>query len=87
MSKVFLNVLNKEEKETLFSLKDFFKTDGVLSDGTALMLQLPFRRSYDFDLFFPYEIPDNFLRKVSKIDSNVRVLINNFDELTFILSK
>src|SRR4030066_2465483 len=87
MSKVFLNVLNKEEKETLFSLKDFFKIGGVLSGGTALMLQLPFRRSYDFDIFFPYEIPDNFLRKVSKIfDSNVKVLINNFDELTFISS-
>jgi len=87
MSKVSLNVLSKTEKDVLFDLKDFFKVNGILSGGTALMLQLPFRKSYDFDLFFPYKIPDNFLRKVSKIfNSNIKVLINNIDELTFIAS-
>jgi len=85
MSKVFLEVLNKQEKEVLLSLKPFFKLNGILSGGTALMLQLPFRRSYDFDLFFSYRIPDNFLQKASKIfNSNIKVLINNSDELTFI---
>jgi len=85
MSKVTLNVLSNIEKNILFGLEPFFKEKGILSGGTALMLQLPFRRSYDFDLFFPYEIPDNFLRKVSKIfNSNVKILINNIDELTFI---
>ncbi len=85
MSKVSLNVLSKKEEDILFSLKDFFKIDGILSGGTALMLQLPFRRSYDFDLFFPYKIPDSFLRKTSKIfNSNIKVLVNNIDELTFI---
>jgi len=87
MSKVSLNVLSKTEKDVLFDLKDFFKVNGMLSGGTALMLQLPFRKSYYFDLFFPYKIPDNFLRKVSKIfNSNIKVLINNIDELTFIAS-
>src|SRR4030042_4281828 len=85
MSKVSLNVLSKKEEDILCGLKDFFKIDGILSGGTALMLQLPFRKSYDFDLFFPYEIPDNFLRKASKIfNSNIKVLVNNIDELTFI---
>ncbi len=87
MSKVSLNVLSKIEKDVLFSLQPFFKVNGILSGGTALMLQLSFRKSYDFDLFFPYEIPDNFLRKVSKIfNSNIKILINNIEELTFIIS-
>src|SRR4030042_4918574 len=87
MSKVSLNVLSKKEEDILCGLKDFFKIDGILSGGTALMLQLPFRKSYDFDLFFPYEIPDNFLRKASKIfNSNIKLLINNIDELTFIVN-
>jgi len=85
MSKLSLNTLSKTEKDVLSGLKDFFKVNGILSGRTALMLQLPFRRSYDFDLFFSYEIPDNFLRKASGIfNSNIKVLINNIDELTFI---
>lgn len=85
MSKVSLNVLGEAEKDVLSCLKGFFQINGILSGGTALMLQLPFRKSYDFDLFFPYEIPENFLRKASKIfNSNVKVLINNIDEFTFI---
>lgn len=85
MSKVTLDLLSKIEKEILFGLDPFFKEKGILSGRTALMVQLPLRRSYDFDLFFPYEIPDNFLRKVSKIFKlNIKILINNIDELTFI---
>ena len=85
MSKVSLNVLGEAEKDVLSCLKGFFQINGILSGGTALMLQLPSRKSYDFDLFFPYEIPENFLRKASKIfNSNVKVLINNIDEFTFI---
>ncbi len=88
MSKVFFEILNEKEKEVLLSLKPYFEKKGLLSGGTALMLQNPVRKSYDFDLFFPYEIPDNFLRNASKIfKSNIRVLINNSDELTFIARK
>jgi hypothetical protein len=86
MSKIYINLLSKTEKNILFGLKNFFKTGGMLSGGTALMLQIPFRRSYDFDLFFPYKIPDNFSRKASEIfNSNIKVLIDNIDELTFIV--
>jgi len=38
MSKVSLNVLSKKEEDILFGLKDFFKIDGILSGGTALIL-------------------------------------------------
>ena len=88
MSKVFFEILNENEKEALLSLRPYFEKKGVLAGGTSLMLQIPMRKSYDFDLFFPYEIPDDFLRSASKIfKSNIKVLINNSDELTFIARK
>jgi len=85
MSKVSLDLLGEAERIALFKLMPFFKLDGLLSGGTSLMLQIPVRKSYDFDLFFPFEIPENFSRKVSFIfDSNIKVLINTTDELTII---
>ena len=85
MSRVSLNILSETEKEVLLSLKPFFEQNGLLSGGTALMLQRPLRKSYDFDLFFPFEITESFLKKTSKVfNSKIEVLINNPDEMTFI---
>ena len=85
MSRVSLNILSEIEKEVLLSLKPFFEQNGLLSGGTALMLQIPLRKSYDFDLFFPFEIPESFLKKASKVfNSKIEVLINNSGEMTFI---
>ena len=85
MLKISLNPLNKAEKAILFNLTPFFKQEGLLSGGTSLMLQIPFRKSYDFDLFFPFEIPTGFIRKAASIfNSKIEVLINTPDELTFI---
>ena len=85
MSRVSLNILSEIEKEVLLSLKPFFEQNGLLSGGTALMLQIPLRKSYDFDLFFPFEIPESFLKKASKVfNSKIEVLINNPGEMTFI---
>lgn len=87
MSKISLDPLNKNQKETLTGLTPFFKKKAVLAGGTALILQFYYRKSYDFDLFFPYQIPDNYLRLASKtFDSDIKVLINNIDELTFTIS-
>ena len=85
MSRISLDHLNKNQKRTLFQLEDFFRKEAVLSGGTALMLQHCLRKSYDLDLFFPYHIPDSFLRLASDIfDSEIKVIIDNADELTFI---
>jgi len=85
--KISLEPLDKNRREILFKLKPFFKEKGVLAGGTALMLQLYHRRSYDYDLFFPFEISDNFLRLASRtFNSDIQVLINNHDELTFTTS-
>ena len=88
MLKISLDPLNKNQKEVLFKLTPFFQKEAVLAGGTALMLQFYYRKSYDFDLFFPYQIPDNYLRLVSEtFGSDINVLINNIDELTFTVSK
>lgn len=85
MSKISLEVLSKKEQEDLFKLLKFFEEGGSLAGGTSLMLQLYFRRSYDFDIFFNYEIPEKFLRNASEIFSkSIKVLINSKDELTFV---
>jgi len=88
MLKISLDPLNKNQKEVLFKLTPFFQKEAVLAGGTALMLQFYYRKSYDFDLFFPYQIPDNYLRLASEtFGSDIKVLINNIDELTFTVSK
>jgi len=87
MSKISFNPLSKDQKEILMKLEPFFKKGGILAGGTALILQFFFRKSYDFDLFFPYEIPDKYLNIASKIfNRDIKVLINNVGELTFIVS-
>jgi hypothetical protein len=87
MSRISLNPLSKNQKQILMKLIPFFEKKGILAGGTSLMLQLSFRKSNDLDLFFPYQIPDNYLRVVSKIfKKDIRVLIDNIDELTFIVS-
>ncbi|OIO50907.1 MAG: hypothetical protein AUJ43_00305 [Parcubacteria group bacterium CG1_02_44_31] len=81
---ISLELLDKEKKEDLHKLSPFFKQGGVLAGGTALMFQLGHRRSYDFDIFFPFSIPGKFLRKVSEIfGRNFQVLMDNSDNLTF----
>ncbi len=88
MSKILPNLLSEAEKNILLKLEFFFEKKGLLSGGTALMLQIPKRRSFDFDLFFPFDIPLNFLRKANEIyDSKLELLINNSDELSFIAER
>lgn len=87
MSKISLDPLDKNRKEILFKLNPFFLKGGVLAGGTALMLQLYYRKSYDFDLFFPFQLPEDFLRLASRIfNLDIQVLINNSGELTFTVS-
>ncbi|MHB1252602.1 MAG: hypothetical protein ACYCZ1_00365 [Candidatus Humimicrobiaceae bacterium] len=86
MKKIILKELfSSKEIEILLKLKPFFQASGLLSGGTSVMIQLPVRKSYDFDLFFPYEIPHDFFEKaVNEFGSKVEVLINSIYELSFI---
>jgi len=88
ISKISLDLLDREKREDLLRLSPFFREKGILCGGTALMIQLHHRKSYDFDIFFPFSIPKNFLRKTSKIfGSDIQVSIDNIDELTFLTPK
>ncbi|MHB1276191.1 MAG: hypothetical protein ACYC0D_09910, partial [Candidatus Humimicrobiaceae bacterium] len=84
MKKIILKELfSSKEIEILLKLKPFFQASGLLSGGTSVMIQLPVRKSYDFDLFFPYEIPNDFFEKaVNEFGSKVEVLINSIYELS-----
>lgn len=84
-SKISLDLLDKKRREVLFQLEPFFRQKGILCGGTALMVQLGCRKSYDFDIFFPSQIPEKFLRKARKIfGPDIRVEVDNPDELSFL---
>ncbi|MDP3882663.1 MAG: hypothetical protein Q8Q48_01250 [Candidatus Staskawiczbacteria bacterium] len=63
MSKLHFELLDKNQAECLKILTNFSKF-GVLGGGTALMLQLAFRKSFDFDIFTPKPISKQFLYKI-----------------------
>jgi len=50
MSPLFLDQLDKERRQVFKKLK-VFSSSFVLAGGTAIMLQIGHRLSYDFDLF------------------------------------
>ena len=62
MSRLYFDILTREQEKTLESLKAFSKY-GSLAGGTALAVQLNHRRSYDFDIFFPEPISKRFILK------------------------
>jgi len=83
MSRLYFDILTKEQRETLRSLK-VFSRHGILAGGTALAMQLGHRRSYDFDIFFPQPISKRLLLKVKDHFKKVQVLVDTSDELTLI---
>lgn len=50
MSKLFLDILDKN-RQTIFSKLNKFSKLGVLGGGTAIALQINHRHSFDFDIF------------------------------------
>ena len=76
-------ILNKNQKKTLESLKDFSKY-GVLGGGTALALQLCHRKSFDLDIFTSKPISKKFLYKVKNYYKHIEIITDTGDELSFI---
>ncbi|MEW6104442.1 MAG: hypothetical protein AB1630_11630 [bacterium] len=65
MMKNISKILNKNQLETLEIIKEF-RNLGTLGGGTGLMLQLPYRYSYDFDIFLQKVISKKFLYKLKQ---------------------
>lgn len=76
-------VLSEKMKQDWNKLKEF-KNVGILGGGTALALQLGHRQSIDFDFFCPKQISSQLILKAKKIFGEIKILINNSDELTFL---
>lgn len=79
----YLDRLDKERQETFDKLK-YFSKDFILAGGTAMMLQIGHRLSYDFDCFSAVSIRGGLLRNARKIfGESIVIKIDNSDQLTF----
>ena len=83
MGNLHLEILDNNRR-LIFQKLSFFAHLGYLAGGTALALQISHRISYDFDVFCPKEIEDNFPAKVKKEIGIKETLINSSDEFTFL---
>lgn len=83
MSKLSFGLFNKNQIKTLEVLKNL-SNYGTLGGGTALMLQLAYRYSYDFDIFLPKSISKKFLYKVKQHFAKIEIIVDTGDEFSFI---
>lgn len=85
MLKIYLDVLDPEQKKIFEKLRAFGK-DGVLGGETAISLQIKHRRSFDFDIFLPKPIPQTLFKKTQEVfGPNLEKLIDSTDQLTFLI--
>lgn len=86
ISKVHLNLLKKPARSIFLELVQI-TPDGILGGGTAIMLFLAHRRSFDFDVFFEKPVAKNLLVKLKDYyqDSLKSVIVDTADELSVIV--
>ncbi len=65
MSLQYLDQLDSE-RQKVFRELGYFSKRFVLAGGTAIMLQIGHRKSYDFDCFSEKNLPRNLLREIKK---------------------
>lgn len=83
MSHLYLDQLDPERQQVFDKLAAFADTF-VLAGGTAIMLQIGHRKSYDFDCFSLESPPDTILSKIKRVfGSGVYPTIHTEDFLTF----
>ena len=87
MSTLFTESLDKKYREVYSKLADFSK-DFVLAGGTAIMLQINHRKSFDFDCFSEIPLKTDLARKAKQIfGKDIKLEVNNSDLLLFRTSK
>lgn len=87
MSLQYLDRLDSERQEVFKQLKHLSR-NFVLAGGTAIMLQIGHRLSYDFDCFSEKSLPKNLLREIKKTFS--RFILPRFQTselITFLTHK
>lgn len=72
------------KRQEIFKKLVTFRDFGILAGGTALMLQIGHRRSFDFDIFLNQELPENLLSKVNKVFASSLIIpsVNTRENLT-----
>lgn len=83
MSKLHLENLYENQTKSLEVLKNFSKY-GILGGGTALILQLSHRYSYDLDIFLPKLVSKKFLYKVKQYFKEIEIIVDTRDEFSFV---
>ncbi|TSC79732.1 MAG: hypothetical protein G01um101429_407 [Parcubacteria group bacterium Gr01-1014_29] len=83
MSQPSFDILNKPQRE-IFEKLTSLKKEAVLAGGTALLLQIQHRQSFDFDLFFARELERNDLIKLKKTISIKEVGLNTKEQINII---
>lgn len=84
MSPLYIEKVLTAHQKTVFIKLKFFKKIGVMAGGTALAFQLGHRRSYDFDIFTPKNIPLNLSWEIRKIfGKKIKIIKETETELTF----
>lgn len=86
MSKIYLELLDKERQKIFLTLSAFKKI-GYLAGGTALSLQINHRTSFDFDIFVGRPINNLLRSSVKNVFDIVEYLVNSSDQITFVTSE
>lgn len=86
MSALHIDSLDKERKDNFLKLSGFSE-EFTLAVGTAIMLQINHRESFDFDLFSEKPLKRSLLSNVSKVFGNdINVQVDNSKLLLFTTS-
>lgn len=80
--KIRPGVLDNKRQEVLNGLIPYTK-DYVLGGGTALALQLFYRKSFDFDFFSTSLIPKNLPERLSSTITIKSIAVDSAEEFTF----
>jgi len=83
MSKLHFKLLNKNQVKALEVLKNL-SSYGILGGGTASMVQIAHRKSYDLDVFLPKLISKKFLYKVKQYFKKIEIITDTGDELSLV---
>lgn len=87
ISKPHLDLLKKPAKQVFGDLPKFVPK-GVLGGGTAVMLLLGHRKSFDLDIFLPHVVSRQLLVKLKSFygERLLRPLVDTADELSVIIA-
>ena len=83
MKPIYLESLDPKRKQAFLKLKPLSQ-NGILAGGTALMLQINHRQSYDFDIFLQDKKIEKHFRQIAKLVGLKRKILDQAEQKTFL---